>query len=135
MNDRIHPLLIVVFLLHLLACNKVGDEGLQGAWENNKGQVLVFQENGEMLWIQPMREAADTFYMKYRLDETAQPNTVDFYSIENGPFKGKKIYGLAEFTSEGFKRAIRLNIRVGADETSRPESLESGKIDLYVKKR
>jgi len=135
MNYRILSLLAIAYLLQLFACAGNGSGPLQGEWENKRGQVFVFQPGEEMLWIQPTGETKDTFFMRYRFDETKQPAPIDFFSIANGPFKGKKMYGLVELLEDERGQAIRCNIRVGADTTSRPQSMSDGSTTLYVKRK
>ncbi len=133
---KVLNLLIAITLLGitLTACGPDTVEArLYGEWKNKREHTYVFREGGSAMWIYPVGEKTDTFFMEYRIDDTQTPIALDFYNFENGPMKGKTLYGVAEFVEDDRGEAVRLNFRAGDDESVRPEDTGEGGARLYVR--
>lgn len=114
-------LIIVLFavLQMFVSCtNKVTCHELSGRWTTQEGQDFVFQQHGKALWLTRFGSQFDTVPFEYRLDCNTDPAAFDLYELNKGPYAGKKLFGILEWTSD---TSFRLQYEPGRDVDSRPK--------------
>ena len=104
---------------------------LQGVWDNDNGQLLVFKKNSQALWIFYNESKRDTFSIKYRTDFKTQPDQLDLSDFQVGPLKGKTLYGIVEWID---KRTIRFDCEPGIIDSVRPNTFNPTQTQTYRKK-
>lgn len=92
-----------MFFVFFLAC--VGGEQTsckapEGIWNNPDGFNFVFLPENELLWLTQFGTQYDTVRLRYRLDCTTMPVGVDLSDFDTGPYRGKTLYGIMEWTSD-----------------------------------
>lgn len=123
---------ILLFTATLVFQSAFGqNKKILGAWDNDKGQILVFQKEGKALWIFYSESKRDTFAIKYRADFKANPGKLDLTDFQVGPLKGRTLYGIIEFVD---KKTIRFDCEPGATEAVRPKEFNPAQVQTYKKK-
>ncbi|MBK8555610.1 MAG: hypothetical protein IPL65_07495 [Lewinellaceae bacterium] len=126
----IHSLLLSVILL-LQACSQANKcAPPQGAWENGDGQTVVFQENGQLLWLDRFGSSVDTTVASFQFNCQSNPVTLDIQDFKAGPFRGKTLYGIMEWSSD---TTLRLRYEAGSSAASRPKAFDSDLTQQFVK--
>jgi hypothetical protein len=123
--------LLIIPALLLFQTAVAQDKKLQGAWDNNKGQLLVFQKDNQAYWIFYSESKRDTFKIKYRTNLKTQPAQLDLTDFQVGPLKGKTLYGIVEWTD---KRTIRFDCEPGTTDSVRPKAFNPTQTQTYRKK-
>jgi hypothetical protein len=121
-------LLAAIAALPCFAQNKK----LKGTWDNQNGQILVFQKNNNALWIFYTEDKRDTFNIQYAANFKAKPNQLDLSGFAMGPLKGKTLFGILEFKSNNI---IRFDCEPGATDTVRPKNFNPEQTQTYYKKQ
>jgi hypothetical protein len=120
--------------LLLVACSTAAPgPSLVGTWigVDSAGNTtsLVFEANGEGLWVVQMPEATDTMKVDWVADLQATPHHLDVTHFDHGPLAGATLYGILEFTSPD---AFRLDLEPGppgaGDRAPRPTEFTSGTV-------
>lgn len=123
---------ILLFTATLVFQSAFGqNKKILGTWDNDKGQILVFQKEGKALWIFYSEIKRDTFAIKYRADFKANPSKLDLSDFQVGPLKGRTLYGILEFVD---KKTIRFDCEPGATEAVRPKEFNPAQVQTYKKK-
>ena len=117
-------LCLVLFTVQMFVfcTNKVTCHELSGRWTTHEGQEFVFQSEGKALWLTRFGSQFDTVPFEYRLDCKAEPATIDLRNFSTGPYLGKTLFGILEWTSD---TSFRLQYEPGADEWARPKEFDS----------
>ena len=122
----IHLYLFVLLftILHwFVSCtNKVTCHELYGRWTTNEGQEFVFQKDGKALWLTRFGSQFDTVLFSYYLNCKAEPATFDLLHFQTGPYVGKTLFGILEWTSD---TSFRLQYEPGTDEWARPKEFDN----------
>lgn len=107
------------------------DKRLRGTWDNEKGQILVFQEGNRALWIFYSEGKRDTFKIKYSADFKAKPYRLDLTDFALGPLKGRTLYGIIEYPDE---KTMKFDCEPGKDESVRPVIFNPQQTQTYMKR-
>ena len=123
--------LLTSFFLILLSCTEPARCELpSGEWSNGEGQMLVFRENGELLWLTQFGSQYDTVVATASLDCSESPAHLNITDIETGALAGQNLLGIMEWTSDS---AFRFQYETGTDEALRPQNFSDGISQRFVK--
>ena len=114
--------LLATLQLMVFCTNKVTCHELTGRWTTHEGQEFVFQQDGKALWLTRFGSQFDTVPFEYHLNCKAEPATIDLHHFYTGPYSGKTLFGILEWTSD---TSFRLRYEPGADEWARPQEFDS----------
>lgn len=119
---------VYLFLIALfIGCAK--DEGIAGTWKSYDGQTLIFKPSNDALWLIDSHKGVDTFQIKYRFDETTQPNHFDLYDFKKGTLVGFTLYGVIEMKDQ----TLKLNFEVGENDKVRPKGFDPQGTQVFYK--
>ncbi len=124
-------LFIVLSTMATLPC-LAQSKKLKGTWDNQNGQILVFQKNNKALWIFYSEEKRDTFNIQYAADFKTTPNQLDLSGFATGTLQGKTLFGILEFKSNNI---IRFDCEPGTADTVRPKVFHPEQTQTYYKKQ
>ncbi|PJB13025.1 MAG: hypothetical protein CO119_03955 [Flavobacteriales bacterium CG_4_9_14_3_um_filter_40_17] len=110
-----------------IGCSK--EEGIIGTWKSDYNQTLILKANNEALWLIDSHKGVDTYQIKYRYDETTQPNHFDLYDFKKGVLIGFTLYGITEMKG----KTLKLNFEVGENEQVRPKSFDPQETQVFYK--
>lgn len=120
----------MAFLISCGLSNRCGD--LSGHWSTREGQDFVFQPDGKALWLTRFGSRFDTNLIQYRtVCVSGSLIHVDLYDFRSGPFLGKTLYGLLEWTSDS---SFRLRYEPGIQPEVRPTSFDQAQSVQYWRK-
>lgn len=97
-----HLFMAAVAFMLFYACqpNRPGCDHFQGTWSDREGHNLIFLENNKGLWLNRFGQLIDTVEFVFSLDCTAKPATIDMKQFKKGPFLGKTLFGILEFSGD-----------------------------------
>ena len=97
--------LVIGALFFLFSCqNGSPCRQITGTWSDRDGHNFVFQSNGKALWLNKFGQLIDTVTCVFVLNCQAKPATLDFKDFDNGPFVGKTMYGILEWSGDSLFR-------------------------------
>lgn len=105
---------------------------LTGSWSNGEGQEWVFSADGRALLISRFGSKSDTDQCVCQTNCQKRPAVLDIKDCKTGPFMGKSIYCIFEFTSDS---TMRLRYEPGNQADARPTSFDPEQTVKFVKKR
>ena len=105
---------------------------LKGRWDNQNGQVLVFQKNNKALWIFYSETKSDTFRIQYAANLNTSPSQLDLSGFSSGPLQGKTLFGIVEFKG---RNIIRFDCEPGKTAEVRPKQFNTEQTQTYYKKQ
>ena len=74
----------IVFLSILIRCKSEPPHYLIGKWDMPAGQqVMMFKADSTMIWAFNDNVIADTFRLRYKLDEKKSPNQIDLFDFQS----------------------------------------------------
>jgi hypothetical protein len=112
------------------ACSGGDDcRSIAGHWSNGEGQEFVLQPDGHALWLVRFGSTFDTVRMQYVFDCKKQPATLDLSNIQRGPYSGRTLYGIAEWTTDS---TLRFRYETGADVSERPTLFDAESTQEWV---
>lgn len=94
---------------------------LNGRWSTREGQDIIFDPSGEALWLTSFGSRFDTVRLRYQLDCKRAPATLDLSDFQQGPHKGKTLYGILEWQSD---TSFRLRYEPGLQPEVRPKAFD-----------
>lgn len=94
----------------------------EGHWTNHEGQEMIFLGGNKALWLTQFGSQNDTDYFDYRLDCSAETPALDFNGFQTGPFTGKTLFGIFEWTSD---TSFRLRYEPGTQPEVRPTAFDN----------
>ncbi len=104
--------------LHLIAVLAM----LLFAWGNCTGKVtcqdILFLQGGKALWLTRFGSQYDTVPFEYELNCKTSPASIDLGHFYNGPYTGKTLFGILEWTTD---TSFRMQYEPGTDAGVRPE--------------
>lgn len=115
-------LLLAVLQLYVFCTNKVTCHELIGRWTTQEGQEFVFQQDGKAMWLTRFGSQYDTVPFEYFLDCKAEPVRINLQKFHAGPYSGKTLFGILEWTSD---TSFRLRYEPGESEEARPEEFDN----------
>ena len=124
--------LIIILLTVVFGCSSPVDQ-LKGSWDDKKGQLLNFYDQGRAEWIYYTygeKETADTFKLKYEVNFEKKPFHLKLSGFDRGPLKGKSLFGIIEIN----QKTLKIDSQGGSSENVRPKSFDSENTELYYKK-
>ncbi len=124
MNQNFTHFLIPLFTLPLLlaGCGMGADCGdLNGRWSTHEGQEIIFNAGGNALWLTKFGSQYDSVRLRYELDCKHAPATLDLSDFQQGPHKGKTLYGILEWQSD---TSFRLRYEPGLRPEVRPKAFD-----------
>ncbi len=108
--------------MFVFCTNKVTCHELTGRWTTQEGQEFVFQNDGKAMWLTRFGSQFDTVFLAYQLDCKAEPATLDLLHFYSGPYSGKTLFGILEWTSD---TSFRLRYEPGMDANVRPREFDN----------
>ncbi|MBL7827903.1 MAG: hypothetical protein JNJ57_14835 [Saprospiraceae bacterium] len=120
MRDFFTGLLIFLLFSSLLAAcdNTAGCRDLEGEWRDGDGHEFVFQKGGKALWLNRFGQMIDTVHCVFELDCSVKPPAITLHDFNSGPFLGKTLFGIIEFSGDTL---FRLCYEIGHDANARPK--------------
>lgn len=113
--------LITIITFILFACSTDKSSSITGEWSGKdtygSNQKFVFHDNGKCIWKILTERSDNSFYLKYTVDISRKPWTIDIYGFENGPLEGKTVYGIFEI--DGNK--LKIDAEIGDSSSIRPQ--------------
>ena len=94
----------------------------EGHWTNREGQEMIFLTGNKALWLTEFGSQNDTDYFDYRLDCNTEVPVLDFNGFQSGPFTGKTLFGIFEWTSD---TSFRLRYEAGTQPDARPKAFDN----------
>lgn len=94
------------------ACNH-----FQGDWSDHEGHRLVFFDNGKGLWLNHFGQLIDTVEFAFSIHCNTSPVSIDMTAFKTGPFVGKTLFGIMDFSGDTL---FRLSYDVGRQPDVRP---------------
>ena len=89
-----------------------------GHWTDNEGKEMVFQSDGKALWLTRFGSQYDTQTCSYKVDCTAIPTTLEMQDFSSGPYTGRTVYGIYEWSND-------TTMRFQFEEGERPKVFDS----------
>jgi hypothetical protein len=95
---------------------------LAGRWTDHEGQDFIFQPDGKALWLVRFGSSFDTTHFSYQTHCDQSPVQLDMHSFQSGPYVGKGIFGIVEWSSDS---SFRLRYEPGNDGAVRPAAFDN----------
>lgn len=121
---------LLVAPLLFVSCNSRICHELAGRWTTQEGQEMIFQD-GKAMWLTRFGSQYDTVLFEYYLDCNPEPATVDLTRFYTGPFSGKTLYGILEWTSD---TSFRIRYEPGMSVEVRPETFDEETVRFFPAK-
>lgn len=121
----LHAALLFVPILFTCCTNKVTCHEISGRWTNHEGQEFLFQEGGKAMWLTRFGSQYDTVLFEYYLNCNADPAAIDLKHFYTGPFSGKTLFGILEWTSD---TSFRMQYEPGLSAEVRPEKFNGEEV-------
>lgn len=121
---------LFVGLSFLLSCQGNHCRDISGAWSNREGRELVFQNNGSVLWLTSFGQLIDTVKCVFVLNCQAKPATLDFSDFNGGPFQGKYLFGIIEWSADSL---FRFCYEIGEEQGCRPQKFDPEQTIKYYR--
>lgn len=103
-----------------------------GRWSSHEGQEFIFQSDGRAYWLIRFGSSIDTMVFDYKFDCSERPATLDLRNFKMGPYAGKALFAILEWSSD---TSFRLRYEVGQDASDRPEAFDSDQTLLFFKEK
>lgn len=114
--------LIVLAFLCLVACqSKPACRDISGAWSDREGHDFEFHNDGKALWLNRFGQMVDTVRFAFVLHCETQPASIDLTGFSSGPFSGKTLYGIIEWSADSL---FRLCYEIGQQPDCRPKQFD-----------
>ncbi len=114
--------LVFVVLTSLFSCqNNPVCRDINGAWSDREGHDFEFQSDGKALWFNKFGQMVDTVSFVFVLNCKTKPASIDFKDFSGGPFAGKTLFGIIEWSADSL---FRLCYEIGQQPDIRPEKFE-----------
>jgi hypothetical protein len=94
---------------------------LNGGWSDREGHDFVFKNDGKALWINKFGQMMDTVNFVFSINCNTKPASVDFKDFSGGPFLGKTLFGIIEWSSDTL---FNLCYEAGQQPDCRPQSFD-----------
>ncbi|MCY7327276.1 MAG: hypothetical protein LH618_01865 [Saprospiraceae bacterium] len=117
----LYPLFFLMSVLFTACVSTSNCRELTGRWTTYEGQDLVFEPNGNALWLTKFGSQYDTVRMRFQYDCAAKPITLDLSDFQNGPHTGKLLFGIFDWSSDS---SFRFRYEVGSQPTVRPQDFD-----------
>lgn len=109
-------------ILMLFSCqNEPACRDISGSWSDREGHNFVFQKDGKALWLNSFGQMVDTVTFVFTLNCKTKPATIDFKDFSGGPFSGKTLYGIIEWSADSL---FRLCYEIGQQPDCRPKQFD-----------
>ena len=118
---HLHAAVLLAAPLLIVSCTGRICHELTGHWTTGDGQEMVFQLDGKAMWLTRFGSQYDTVLFEYALDCNPDPATVELTKFRTGPFSGKSLYGILEWTSD---TTFRIQYEAGMSADVRPEKFD-----------
>ena len=112
---------VVAALLFSCCQNKTGCREIKGKWDDREGHNFVFYEYGKALWLNRFGQMVDTVSFVFVLNCNTSPASIDFKDFSGGPFSGKTLYGIMEWSADSL---FRLCYDIGQEPSCRPKTFD-----------
>ncbi len=121
-RTHLYAVLLAVPLLVVGCTNQVTCHELSGRWTTHEGQELLFQNGGKGMWLTRFGSQYDTVWFDYLLDCKPDPATIELGRFLTGPYSGKTLYGILEWTSD---TSFRMQYQPGTGAEARPTEFDN----------
>jgi hypothetical protein len=98
-----------------------------GHWTDREGRDLVFESAGQALWLTRFGSQTDTQHCQFEFDCQQSPPQLDLKNFTSGPFAGKTLFGIVEWSHDS---AFRWQY----DYDARPHTFEADAEMQFFKK-
>ena len=105
---------------------------LAGSWSNREGYGLVFKSNNKALWLNKFGQIMDTVSCVFVLNCKTNPATLDFSDFNAGPFQGKTLFGIIEWSADSL---FRYCYEAGTQPDVRPQSFDQAQTMKFFRER
>lgn len=117
--------------LLLAACTQKPECGpLEGRWTNREGEDLLFMPNQQGLWLTRFGSSYDSVAFTYTLDCSKSPALLDLGNFQTGPYNGKTLFGIIEWSSDS---SMRLRYEAGIHSEERPVRFDAESTEKYFR--
>ena len=113
----INLLLAYIVFAGFWSCKRTNTCKLNDRWSSKEGQDFIFIPDGKAYWLTKFGSQYDTLAFQYSLDCRKKPWAVDFKNFAAGPYAGKTLYGIIEWSSA---TTLRLRYEPGTLPDLRP---------------
>ncbi len=115
--------LLFAGLLAIWACQGAADcRDIYGNWNDREGHAFVFNNDGTALWLNKFGQMVDTIGFVFSINCKTNPASIDLKDFSNGPFAGKTLFGIIEWSADS---VFRICYEVGHQEDVRPQQFDS----------
>jgi hypothetical protein len=121
-TTRVFSLLLVGLLLLFACCNEENCRDIYGNWNDREGHAFVFKNDGTALWLNKFGQMVDTIDFVFSINCKTSPASIDFKDFDNGPFAGKTLFGIIEWSADS---VFRICYEVGHQQDIRPKQFDS----------
>lgn len=115
-----------IFLLGLMllsSCeNTPACRDINGSWSDREGHDFEFYSDGKALWLNRFGQMIDTVSFVFVLHCNTKPASIDLKDFSGGPFAGKTLYGIIEWSADSL---FRLCYEIGQEPGCRPKQFDS----------
>ena len=121
----------IAAMLLATACTQKPECGpLEGRWTNREGEDLLFLPNNQGLWLTRFGSSYDSVAFTYALDCSQNPAGLNLNNFSTGPYNGKTLFGIIEWTSDS---SLRLRYEAGMNHTDRPKGFDAEATEKYFR--
>lgn len=125
--------LFAVLIITIWACDGAPQcPSLTGGWTNHEGQDIQFKTDGSGLWLVRFGSSIDTTTFRYAVHCTRTPIQLDITDFSSGPFRGKSVYGIIEWSSD---TSFRFRFEAGVVPDVRPSAFDSDQTQKFFSLR
>lgn len=114
-------LIIALFILITLSCSNEKPNTIIGNWEgedvSGNKQEFIFYDNSIAIWKISTLVGNETYHLKYFIDESTSPYSIQIYGFEKGFLFGKTVYGIFKIENEN---TFYLDANLGESAEIRP---------------
>lgn len=125
--------LLIVAISILSSCQGAPRcQEIAGSWSNREGYGLVFKNGNKALWLNKFGQLVDTVACVFVLNCKTTPATLDFSGFNGGPFQGKTLFGIIEWSADSL---FRYCYEVGVQPDVRPKQFDQAQTMKFLRVR
>ena len=111
--------LVFILVTAFIACQSNPPcREITGSWSDREGHDFSFQNDGKGLWLNKFGQMVDTVSFVFVLNCNVTPATIDLKDFGGGPFSGKTLFGIIEWSADSL---FRFCYEIGQQPDARPK--------------